>query len=133
MCGFCYVWVCVCVGFVMCGCVYVWVCIIHPLSLRIPSSLHRTVPYSNFSTAPVQSILTPPTQSSLHTTIQCAMCGDLNYYKFTDLFLFSSKHFDILVLIFSPVFPFPCHSDFFSMTMVCQVFKLLTLSILSGF
>ena len=26
MCGFCDVWVCVCVGFVMCGCVYVWVC-----------------------------------------------------------------------------------------------------------
>ena len=23
MCGFCNVWVCVCVGFVMCGCVYV--------------------------------------------------------------------------------------------------------------
>ena len=23
--GFCYVWVCVRVGFVMCGCVYVWV------------------------------------------------------------------------------------------------------------
>jgi len=23
--GFCDVWVCVCVGFVMCGCVYVWV------------------------------------------------------------------------------------------------------------
>jgi hypothetical protein len=23
--GFCNVWVCVCVGFVMCGCVYVWV------------------------------------------------------------------------------------------------------------
>jgi len=27
MCGFVYVWVCVCVGFVMCGCVYVWVCV----------------------------------------------------------------------------------------------------------
>jgi hypothetical protein len=28
MCGFCNVWGCVCVGFVMCGCVYsyVWVC-----------------------------------------------------------------------------------------------------------
>ena len=25
MCGFCNVWLCVCVGFVMCGCVYVWV------------------------------------------------------------------------------------------------------------
>jgi len=25
MCGFCNVWVCVCVGFVMCGYVYVWV------------------------------------------------------------------------------------------------------------
>jgi hypothetical protein len=25
MCGFCNVWVCVCVGFVMSGCVYVWV------------------------------------------------------------------------------------------------------------
>jgi len=25
MCGFCNVFVCVCVGFVMCGCVYVWV------------------------------------------------------------------------------------------------------------
>jgi hypothetical protein len=25
MCGFCNVWVCACVGFVMCGCVYVWV------------------------------------------------------------------------------------------------------------
>ena len=25
MCGFCNVWVCVCVGFVMCWCVYVWV------------------------------------------------------------------------------------------------------------
>jgi hypothetical protein len=25
MCGFCNVWVCVCVGFVMCGCLYVWV------------------------------------------------------------------------------------------------------------
>ena len=25
VCGFCNVWVCVCVGFVMCGCVYVWV------------------------------------------------------------------------------------------------------------
>jgi len=25
MCGFCNVWVCVRVGFVMCGCVYVWV------------------------------------------------------------------------------------------------------------
>jgi hypothetical protein len=24
VCGFCNVWVCVCVGFVMCGCVYVW-------------------------------------------------------------------------------------------------------------
>ena len=24
MCGFVYVWVCVCVGFVMCGCVYVY-------------------------------------------------------------------------------------------------------------
>ena len=23
--GFCNVWMCVCVGFVMCGCVYVWV------------------------------------------------------------------------------------------------------------
>ena len=27
MCGFCNVWVCVCVGFVMCGYVYVWVCV----------------------------------------------------------------------------------------------------------
>jgi len=27
MCGFCYVWVCVCVGFVNCRCVYVWVCV----------------------------------------------------------------------------------------------------------
>jgi len=26
MCGFCNVWVWVCVGFVMCGCVYIWVC-----------------------------------------------------------------------------------------------------------
>ena len=26
MCGFCDVWVCVCVGFVMCGCEYVRVC-----------------------------------------------------------------------------------------------------------
>jgi hypothetical protein len=25
MCGFCNVWLCLCVGFVMCGCVYVWV------------------------------------------------------------------------------------------------------------
>jgi len=25
MCGFCNVWVCVCMGFVMCGCGYVWV------------------------------------------------------------------------------------------------------------
>jgi hypothetical protein len=25
MCGFCNVWVCVCVDFVMCECVYVWV------------------------------------------------------------------------------------------------------------
>ena len=25
VCGFFNVWVCVCVGFVMCGCVYVWV------------------------------------------------------------------------------------------------------------
>jgi len=25
MCGFCNVWVCVCVGFVICGCVNVWV------------------------------------------------------------------------------------------------------------
>ena len=25
VCGFCNVWVCVCVGFVMCGCVYVCV------------------------------------------------------------------------------------------------------------
>jgi len=25
LCGFCNVWVCVCVGFVMCGCVYVGV------------------------------------------------------------------------------------------------------------
>ena len=25
MCGFCNVWLCVCMGFVMCGCVYVWV------------------------------------------------------------------------------------------------------------
>jgi hypothetical protein len=25
MCGFCNVWLCVCVGFVMCGCVCVWV------------------------------------------------------------------------------------------------------------
>ena len=24
MCGFCNVWVCACVGFLMCGCVYVW-------------------------------------------------------------------------------------------------------------
>jgi len=24
--GFCNVWVCVCVDFVICGCVYVWVC-----------------------------------------------------------------------------------------------------------
>ena len=24
VCGFCDVWVCVCVAFVMCGCVYVW-------------------------------------------------------------------------------------------------------------
>ena len=23
--GFCNVWVCVCIGFVMCGCVYMWV------------------------------------------------------------------------------------------------------------
>jgi len=32
VCGFCNVWVCVCVGFVMCGCVYVgfcnvWLCV----------------------------------------------------------------------------------------------------------
>jgi hypothetical protein len=28
MCGFCNVWVCVCVGvLIMCGCVYVWVCV----------------------------------------------------------------------------------------------------------
>ena len=27
MCGFCNVWVCVCVGFVMCGFCYVWVCV----------------------------------------------------------------------------------------------------------
>ena len=27
MCGFCNVWVSVCVGFVMCGCVYVRVCV----------------------------------------------------------------------------------------------------------
>jgi hypothetical protein len=27
VCGFCNVWVCVCVGFVMCGCVYVCVCV----------------------------------------------------------------------------------------------------------
>ena len=27
MCGFCNVWVCVCVGFVMFVCVYVWVCV----------------------------------------------------------------------------------------------------------
>ena len=27
MCGFCNVWVCICVGFVMCGCVYEWVCV----------------------------------------------------------------------------------------------------------
>ena len=26
MCGFCNVWVCVCMGFVMCGCVWVCVC-----------------------------------------------------------------------------------------------------------
>ena len=26
MCGFCNVWVCVCVGFVMCGFCNVWVC-----------------------------------------------------------------------------------------------------------
>jgi hypothetical protein len=26
MCGFCNVWVCVCVGFVMCGCMCVLVC-----------------------------------------------------------------------------------------------------------
>ena len=26
MCGFCNVWVCLYVGFVMCSCVYVWVC-----------------------------------------------------------------------------------------------------------
>jgi hypothetical protein len=25
VCGFCNVWVCVCVGFIMCECVYVWV------------------------------------------------------------------------------------------------------------
>jgi len=25
MCGFCNVWLCVCLGFVMIGCVYVWV------------------------------------------------------------------------------------------------------------
>ena len=25
VCGFCNVWVCVCMGFVMCVCVYVWV------------------------------------------------------------------------------------------------------------
>ena len=25
MCGFCNVWLCECVRFVMCGCVYVWV------------------------------------------------------------------------------------------------------------
>ena len=25
MCGFCNLWMCVCVGVVMCGCVYVWV------------------------------------------------------------------------------------------------------------
>jgi hypothetical protein len=25
MCGFCNVWLCVCLGFLMCGCVYVWV------------------------------------------------------------------------------------------------------------
>ena len=25
MCGFCNVWVCVCVGFVMCVCAYVWI------------------------------------------------------------------------------------------------------------
>ena len=28
MCGFCNVWVCVCVDFVTCGCVYVWVLVI---------------------------------------------------------------------------------------------------------
>jgi hypothetical protein len=27
MCGYVYVWVCVCVGVCMCGCVYVWVCV----------------------------------------------------------------------------------------------------------
>ena len=27
MCGFCNVWVCAWVGFVMCGCVHVWVCV----------------------------------------------------------------------------------------------------------
>jgi hypothetical protein len=27
MCGFCIVWVCVYVGFVLSGCVYVWVCV----------------------------------------------------------------------------------------------------------
>jgi len=33
VCGFCNVWLCVCVGFVMCGCVYVcgfcnvWLCV----------------------------------------------------------------------------------------------------------
>ena len=28
MCGFCNVWVCVCLGFVMCGCLFVWVFLI---------------------------------------------------------------------------------------------------------
>ena len=25
MCGFCKVWMCICVDFVKCGCVYVWI------------------------------------------------------------------------------------------------------------
>ena len=39
MCGFCNVWVSVCVGFVMRGCVYVWVSV-RGLSRKYPAILN---------------------------------------------------------------------------------------------
>ena len=33
MCGFCNVWVCVCVGFVICVCVFIVFCIVRPVFL----------------------------------------------------------------------------------------------------
>jgi len=48
MCGFCNVWVCVCVGFVMCGCLYVLVFVCVGLGTFLNNVLEaRSITISN--------------------------------------------------------------------------------------